>query len=140
SQSIRAELLREQRERVEPPREVRVADERDHRLTHVRQVSRAQDELVETCDEMPAPVLAPEVDGERLDRTVVDAELAMRVAPGREKEERPPPRLVQLLLGDVDLAAGRVGEDGVRIPELPALEPCEEVSDGVHAPIMARSA
>jgi len=59
--TVVAELLREQGERVQAPGQVEVAGEREHRLPHPGQVSRAQRERVEAGGETPAPRLAPEV-------------------------------------------------------------------------------
>src|SRR5262249_29937267 len=77
-----AELLREDREGVEPPGEVEIAREVDHRLADERQVPRLESERVEAACELLAPRVAPEVRCERLDRAVVDAELPVRVAAG----------------------------------------------------------
>ena len=135
--TLLAELLREQGERVQPPGEVEVAGQDEHRLPDMRQVARPQRERVEAGGEPVAALLAPEVGGERLDGPVVDAELTVRIAAGREQEERPPARLVQLLAGEADLVARDVGEDGVRVPELASLEACQELCDGVHSCMIA---
>jgi hypothetical protein len=132
-----AELFREQREGVEPPRQVEVAREVDHRLADEGQVPGLEGERVKAPGETIAPLVAPEVGGERLDCAIVNAELPVRVSARRDEQERTPPGLVQLGVGELDLPACEVGEDGLRVPELAALEPGEDVCDRVHVRIMA---
>jgi hypothetical protein len=109
----------------------------DHGRTHPRQLPCAQHQLVEAGGERRATLLAPEVGCERLHRTIVDAELAAGSAAGREQEQRPAPRPAQLGIGEVDRAAGEVGEDGVGVAELPLLEPGKDVVHRVHRRIMS---
>jgi hypothetical protein len=135
--TLRAELLRKQGQGVQPPGEVEVAGQEDDRLAHVRQVARAQRERVEPGGEAAAPLLAPEVGRERLDGAIVDAELPVRVAAGGEQQERAPARLVQLVVGEADAVARDVGEDGVGVAELAALETREEVFERVHSCMIA---
>ena len=135
--TLLAELLREQGERVQTPRQVEVAREREHRLPHPGQVPRAQRERVEPGRETAAPRLAPEVGRERLDGAVVDAEVPVRVAAGGEQEQRAPARLVQLGVGEADFVACDVGEDGVRVAELAPLEAREEIFDRIHSCMIA---
>src|SRR5262249_28300916 len=103
-----AELLCEDREGVETPRQVEVACEIDHRLAYERQVPRLEGERVEAACQLLAPLFAQEVGRERLDRAVVDAELPVRVAAGRNDQHCAPPRLVQMGVGDVDRSTGEV--------------------------------
>jgi hypothetical protein len=132
-----AELFREQRERVETPGKIEVAGEYEDGLADARQVPRQQREPAESGRQLLPAVLVPEVDGERLDGAIVDAEIPMWVAPCGEEEQRAPSSLVQLRVGYVDLAARKIGDDGFCVAELSSLEPLEDVHHRVHLRIIA---
>ena len=63
--------------------------------------------------------------------------LAVRIAAGREQEQRAASGVVQLAGGELERLAGEVGKDGFRVPELSSLELPENVGDRVHTRIMA---
>src|SRR5262249_34836622 len=113
-----AELLGEQGEREEPPGEVNVAGEVQRRLPRRATVADAQHELVDAVPALPAALGGVEIGGERPDGGVVDVELAVRVAAGRDEEERTPASAVQVRLVDLDRLARDVGKYGQRVTEL----------------------
>jgi hypothetical protein len=134
---VEPELLGEQREREQAPREVRIVCELEHRVPHMLEVPRPERELVEARREPALPLVAPEIGRERLHGPVVHAEIALGIAPCREQEERAPARLVQLGVGELDVLSREVGDDRERVFQLSALQCCKEVCDRVHARIIA---
>ena len=102
----RRELLGEQAEREEAPREVDVGRQEEQRLARVAK-SRAASTSASIAAASCAPaLLVVEVDGERLHGAVVDVELAVRVAACGEQEQRAAEGLVQLRLGQLDALSG----------------------------------
>ena len=112
------ELLREQAEREEAPGEVEVAREEEHG-SRPREVAGERGRARRAPRRALPPLLAVEVDRERLDRAVVDPELAVRIAARGEQQQRPAAGLVQLALRELD-SAGEIGEDGSGSPSSPA--------------------
>jgi hypothetical protein len=129
---VRGKLLRDQREREEPPREVEVGRKAEDDLAHPRQLARPESQLVQSRREAGAALLGPELGSERFDGAVVDLELAVWVTAGREQEQRAAAGVVQLAGGELERLAGEVGQDGFRVPELSSLELPENVVDRVH--------
>src|SRR5439155_14302058 len=127
------ELLCEQRESVQPPREIDVAGEKQRRVAHAREVAGEHHQLVDRAAELPPALLAEEVDGDRLDRPVVDPKLAPRISPRGQEQDGPAARFVQLGRRYLDLLTGKEGEHRQRIAELARLEALQERDDLVHA-------
>ena len=126
-----AELLGEQREREQAPREIDVAGEEERRLARDRQIANAQDERVDRARELVAPLLRVQVRGDRLHGAVVDVELAVRVAPGRDEQQRAAPRAVQLGLVELHRLSREVGEHRQRVAELARVDADEHVCDRI---------
>ena len=125
-------LLREQPETEEAPRQVDVGREEQGGLACGRELADAEDERVDAPAELRAPVVRIEIGGERLDGPVVHLEVAVRVSPGCDEQERTASRAVQLRLVDLDGLPGDVREHRQRIAQLPGVDAREQLSQGVH--------
>ena len=68
------------------------------------------------------PLIVVEIGGERLHGAIVDAQLAVRVAPGREQQQRAPSRCAQLLDIERHPLAGQVREHRQRVAELAGVD------------------
>jgi xanthine dehydrogenase accessory factor len=73
-----------------------------------------------------------QVRGEGLDSAVVDVELAVRIAAGREEQERTPARAVERVRVELDATTRDVGEHGQRIPELAPVDAREQFVERLH--------
>ena len=73
-----------------------------------------------------APLVGVEVSRQRLDGTVVDLQLAMRVATGRDEQQRTAAGAVQLVFGKIDRLPRQVGEHRQRIAELAGVDLLKE--------------
>ena len=110
-----AELFRDERERIETPREVEVAGELQHRVSDAGEVAGAEGKAVETVRELVAARFVPEVDRQGLDGPVVDREVSVRISAGREQKERAPAGCLQLPVGELDALSREIRENGERI-------------------------
>src|SRR5205814_1105247 len=79
-----AEGVGDERQGVQPPREVDVAGEEDRSLAHERQVAGPDCELVDPGRERAAPLLCVQIGRERAHGAIVHAELPPRIAAGGE--------------------------------------------------------
>src|SRR5579862_7192542 len=120
-----AELVGEERERVQAPGEVRLAGQVHRSLPESRQLAHPKNERVELAAKRLPAVVAVELHRERLHRTVVDTQLAARVTARREQQQRAAPRRPELALLHQYGLPGEIGEHGQRVAELAGLEPAE---------------
>ena len=72
-----------------------------------------------------------QVGGERLHRAVVHAELAVRIAAGRDEQQRTAARPVELVLVERNRLPREVREHRQRIAEIARLDADEHLCDGV---------
>ena len=121
----------ELRERAQPPRVVDVAREKPGRLAGDRQVADEEDECVDRTCELVAPLPCVQVGGDRLHGTVVDVELAVRIAAGRDQQQRTTARAVQLGLVELHRLPGEVCEHRPRIAELTCVDADVHLCDGI---------
>ena len=98
---VRGKLLRDQREREEPPGEVEVGGKNKDDLAHPRKLPGAKSQLVQSRSELGATGLGPELGSERFDSTVVDLELAVWITAGRQQKQRAAAGVVQLAGGEL---------------------------------------
>ena len=82
--------------------------------------------------ELRAPIVRVEVGRERLDRAVVDLELAVRVAARRDEQQRAAPRAVQLVVVDLDRLPAMYASTGSGIAELAGVDPGEQLVERIH--------
>lgn len=130
---VRVKLLRDQREREEPPGEIEVGCKVEDDLAHARELSRLKRQAVQSRRQPGATLLGPELGSERFDGAVVDPELTVWITTGRQQEQRAAAGVVQLVGGELERLACEVGQNGFRVPELSSLELPENVDDGVHS-------
>jgi hypothetical protein len=130
---VRGKLLRDEREREEPPGEVEVGRKAEDDLAHARERSRLKRQVVQPRRQPGATFLGPELGSERFDRAVVDPELTVWITTGRQQEQGSAAGVVQLVGGELERLACEVGQNGFRVPELASLELTENIRDGVHS-------